>query len=79
MAVTAVSPTPVSECKHRWQIESPNGPASPGICRKCGSQREFLNSFDVGPRENNTDVFDSPKRRRRRNEGYAEYNYDIDF
>lgn len=29
-----------------WRIESPNGPESTGICRKCGTQRQFRNSFE---------------------------------
>ncbi len=29
-----------------WKIESPNGPESKGVCRKCGAERQFRNSFE---------------------------------
>lgn len=33
-------------CVHVWEIEPPNGHTSPGTCRRCGLQRDFLNSCD---------------------------------
>ncbi len=33
------------ECQHYWIIESANGPTSRGVCRICGAEREFSNSF----------------------------------
>jgi len=33
-----------SGCRHHWLIESPQGPTSMGICKLCGSQKEFRNS-----------------------------------
>ncbi len=39
--------TPVTEreCIHYWVIESAGGPTSSGVCRFCGAQREFHNSW----------------------------------
>tara|TARA_B100000941_G_scaffold49871_1_gene31653 strand:- start:205 stop:432 length:228 start_codon:yes stop_codon:yes gene_type:complete len=34
-----------SETCH-WVIEPPNGPVSMGKCKKCGTQKEFKNSFE---------------------------------
>ena len=31
-------------CIHYWVIEPPTGPTSKGICKRCGSEREFVNS-----------------------------------
>lgn len=31
-------------CAHYWQIESPSGSTSRGICKRCGETREFFNS-----------------------------------
>jgi len=33
-----------SECCHYWLIDSPNGPASRGICKFCGEEKDFYNS-----------------------------------
>ncbi len=32
------------KCHHYWIIESANGPTSRGICKLCGTVKEFLNS-----------------------------------
>ena len=31
-------------CVHRWQLESPAGPTSRGVCDFCGKERNFQNS-----------------------------------
>jgi hypothetical protein len=31
-------------CAHYWQIQSPDGSTSGGICKRCGERREFFNS-----------------------------------
>ena len=31
-------------CRHHWLIESPHGVTSMGVCKLCGSQKEFRNS-----------------------------------
>ena len=31
-------------CAHWWQIESPNGENSQGMCKHCGAIRSFANS-----------------------------------
>ncbi len=33
-----------SRCRHHWLIEPPQGPTSMGICKLCGSRKEFRNS-----------------------------------
>ena len=34
------------QCRHYWVIESPMGAAtSRGVCRLCGAEREFRNSW----------------------------------
>ena len=33
-----------TDCAHWWQIESPNGETSQGVCKHCGAARSFLNS-----------------------------------
>jgi len=33
------------DCCHYWIIESPNGPTSRGVCKYCGTEKEFLNSL----------------------------------
>ncbi len=40
---------PELACKHHWVLESPNGPVSRGVCKKCGEEREFRNSLDYVP------------------------------
>ena len=42
-------PLPAKTCIHHWLIEPASGPGgSPGKCRKCGSERSFLNHVDIG-------------------------------
>lgn len=31
------------DCAHHWQIETPNGETSEGICKRCGKTRDFAN------------------------------------
>jgi len=40
-----ISQKPVAqqECHHYWIIETPAGPASQGVCKSCGAQKEFSN------------------------------------
>jgi len=33
-------------CTHRWILPSPNGPTSLGVCKHCGEEKRFHNSFD---------------------------------
>jgi hypothetical protein len=42
--VATQTPPPPSPCVHFFEIESPNGPTSEGVCRKCGETKEFPNS-----------------------------------
>ncbi len=47
-----------SDCTHRWQIETPNGPHSHGTCHQCGAEGEFRNSEpEDNKRLNNSDLF----------------------
>ena len=32
-------------CRHHWLIEPPNGPTSTGVCKLCGSTKEFDNQM----------------------------------
>jgi hypothetical protein len=42
-------------CVHHWIIESPNGRESRGACKRCGLQKEFVNSTEsVQWEQNNT-------------------------
>ncbi|MFQ6020051.1 MAG: hypothetical protein ACE5KW_04770 [Dehalococcoidia bacterium] len=43
-AETAVAP----ECRHHWVIESPHGATSSGVCKRCGTVREFRNAAGDG-------------------------------
>ena len=40
-AVAPVADT--SGCVHHWVIETPNGPTSRGVCKKCGWERNYAN------------------------------------
>lgn len=47
----AVEEVPLTECQQKgsnchWTIAPPNGPVSMGICKKCGAEKEFRNSFE---------------------------------
>ena len=33
----------VDDCAHHWQIATPNGVTSEGVCKRCGKSRAFLN------------------------------------
>ncbi len=35
-----------ANCVHHWMIESPNGRESRGACKRCGLQKEFMNSTE---------------------------------
>lgn len=34
-----------SKCRHYWVIEDASGPTSRGVCKLCGAEREFHNSW----------------------------------
>lgn len=38
---------PPITCQHHFLIESPNGPTSDGVCKKCKEKRTFHNSLHV--------------------------------
>ncbi len=42
-ATISEEPVARQECRHYWIIESPAGPASKGVCKFCGAQKEFRN------------------------------------
>ena len=33
----------IDDCAHHWQIATPNGVTSEGVCKRCGKSRAFLN------------------------------------
>ena len=41
-----LTPCQIEGSNCHWKIESPNGPESTGVCRKCGIKRQFRNSFE---------------------------------
>ena len=36
----------VSRCRHHWLIDVAGGPTSKGVCRLCGTERQFRNYLD---------------------------------
>lgn len=38
-------PAKENECRHYWVIEDAVGPTSRGVCKFCGAEREFYNSW----------------------------------
>jgi hypothetical protein len=38
-------PAEESKCRHYWVIEDASGPTSRGVCKFCGAEREFYNSW----------------------------------
>ena len=54
-------PAEESNCRHYWVIEDAGGPASRGVCKFCGAEKEFLNSWpDSRTKEQNNRVFELP-------------------
>ena len=39
-----------TECIHHWLVESPNGPISEGVCKKCNQIKQFSNSENIKKR-----------------------------
>ena len=57
----AKDPAVATACRHYWDIEAADGPVSRGVCRFCGEEREFLNSWsDANYRGKDVKVFDLP-------------------
>jgi len=42
--------SPRVECRHHWIIESANGPTSWGVCKYCGTEKQFTNSLPDSPK-----------------------------
>jgi len=54
-------PVVKSKCRHYWVIEGARGPISRGVCKFCGAEREFYNSWsDLTHAERNARVFEFP-------------------
>ncbi len=54
-------PAKESNCRHYWVIEDAGGPTSRGVCKFCGAEKEFLNSWpDSRSKEQNNRVFELP-------------------
>jgi len=34
-----------TKCRHYWLIEAAKGPISKGVCKYCGEEKEFQNSW----------------------------------
>ena len=43
---TPGKPVTESKCRHYWVIEGASGPTSRGVCKFCGAEREFHNSWE---------------------------------
>ena len=63
---TETDPCLNGETDHDWVLEMPNGPTSPGVCRKCGAEGEFKNSFLEGELASWNDLGDPEVRAARR-------------
>lgn len=40
----------MTDCKHYWILESPNGPMAEGKCKLCGEVKEFPSVSDLDMR-----------------------------
>lgn len=49
--IESASQEPVNrdKCQHYWIIESPRGQTSRGVCKICGAERQFYNSWPFFP------------------------------
>ncbi len=48
-------------CRHYWNIEPASGPASRGVCKICGEEKEFLNSWsDANYKGKDPRIFNLP-------------------
>ena len=55
-------PVKENNCRHYWVIEDASGPTSRGVCKFCGAEKDFLNSWpDSRAKEQNNRVFEFPK------------------
>jgi hypothetical protein len=48
------------ECRHYWIIAEASGPTSRGVCKFCGTKREFRNSWDSSYVGRDTGIFGLP-------------------
>jgi hypothetical protein len=57
-----------SECCHHWLIEGGTTPTSKGVCKLCGQEKQFKNSYKSGASGDKTQASEQgrPKRRRSR-------------
>lgn len=46
---------PAAEHPHRWIIEEPSGATSRGVCRICGTEKEFRNWLESSDFITNTE------------------------
>ncbi len=50
-----------SECRHYWMIEDARGSTSRGVCKFCGAEKEFSNSWpDFTAMRRNNNVLELP-------------------
>lgn len=45
---TATSTLPKADHFHRWRLDEPNGPVSSGVCKVCGTTKQFKNWLQDG-------------------------------
>lgn len=54
-------PVSESECRHYWMIEDARGSTSRGVCKFCGAEKEFSNSWpDFTAMKRNNNVLELP-------------------
>ena len=50
-----------NKCRHYWMIEDAKGSTSRGVCKLCGEERKFYNSWPgLAVLKQNAGVFESP-------------------
>ena len=49
LSVTSkASTTVVQECVHHWMLPSPGGQMTTGICKRCGEEKQFVETVVSG-------------------------------
>lgn len=61
-------------CGHHWDIASPDGPTSLGVCKKCGAMREFSNSQ---PASSFGSIWEPKTTKKRKKEAEVDIDYSL--
>ena len=49
--IVSEEPTAASDCCHYWLVEGGTNPTSKAVCKLCGVEREFDNTYTPNPAE----------------------------